>query len=368
MTYQIALASTTPSALKRHAPAEFDDVDSENIDPLIFSSPSKKGRTFDFDTTKSNETPLFAPAPAQPAQYVERAPAAGQKRKAEDAVTPAAGIKRRAEPSSAPVPAGRSPKNKRVGILSRRRMTTSPITRVNPPSSSAAEPTDGLPFSIDAALAGTVPKYKSKSKTTYGKGWQFDIHEDTPEEIITNLFQTRSIDISDDERSSFKGDKDNKENIPPIDGPAVVVSAAQVTATRRDMMTDEAREPLGDLDAEVFYPEGCDASSFIIVAAEDSSEQIMDKLSSTINTQNPSSPPRPRANAVTEAQTGWEEVIARFAAKTTTAGTGVDVGVEKEIPEEATDIQIWESESAKGDDAGAQGPETDGVDPQSLLA
>ena len=365
----IALPSTTASALKRHAPAEFDQVDSENIDPLIFSTPSKKGRTFDFDMTKSNEIPLFASPPVKPAQYIERAQAAGQKRKAEDTVTPAPGTKRRAEPSSAPAPAGRSPKNKRTGILSRRRMTTSPYTRVDPPSSSAGESTNGLPFSIDAALAGTVPKYKSKS--THGKGWQFDIHEDTRDDEMANLLghSTRTLDISDDESSSSKGDKDNKENIPPLDDPAVVVLATQVTATRRDIMTDETREPLGDLDAKDFYAEGCDSTTCIIVAAEDSSEQTIDKLSTSINTQEPSSSPRPHTNTVTEAQAGWADVVARFAAKTTTTAADADFGSEKEVSKEATEIQIWESESAKGDDdADAPEPEIDDANHRSLLA
>ncbi len=369
MTRITALPSTTSSALKRHAPAEFDDIDSENIDPLVFSSPLKKGRAFDFDLTKSNDVPLFASPPAKPAQYIERAQAAGQKRKAEDTVTPTAGIKRRVEPSSAPAPAGRSPKHKRIGILSRRRMTTSSFTRVNPPSSSAVEPANGLPFSIDAALAGTVPKHKPKP--AHGKGWHFEIHEDTKDDELNILLQhsTDTLDISEDENNSSKVDKDNKENIPPIDGPAAVGSATQVAATRRDLMTDETREPLGDLDAKEYYAEDCDANSCIIVAADDSCEQVVDGLSSTINnTQEPSSPSRSRAVVVTEAQTGWEDVIARFAAKTTTAAIG-DLGIEKKASKEATEIQIWESESAKGDDdADSQEPETDGFSPQSLLA
>ena len=333
----------------------------------MFSSPVKKGRAFDFDTTKFNGVPLFAAPPPQPAQYVERAQAAGQKRKAEDSVTPTAGIKRRAEPSSAPAPAGRSPKHKRIGILSRRRMTTNSFTRVNPPSSTV-ESTNGLPFSIDAALAGTVPKYKPKS--THGKGWHFDIHEDTPDELESNLMvhTTTTLDISDDESSLSKGDKDNKENIPPIDGPAAVASATHVTATRRDVMTDETRAPLGDLDAKDFYAEGCDASSCIIVAAEDPCEQTTEKPSTTPNTQEPSSPPRPRAIAVTEAQAGWEDVISRFSAKTATAA-GADLSTKKDDLKEATEIQIWESESAKGDDdADAQGLGNDSASPQSLLA
>lgn len=369
MIRQTALPSATASALKRHAPTEFDEVDSENIDPLVFSTPSKKGRTFDFDVSKSNEIPLFALPPIQPAQYVERAQAAGHKRKAEDTVTPAAKIQRRAEPASAPAPAGRSPKNKRIGILSRRRMTTSPYTRVNPPSCPAGESVNGLPFSIDAALAGTVPKYKSKP--THGKGWQFDIHEDTPEDLMTNLLDhsTCTLDISDDESSSSKGDKDNKENIPPLDGPAAVVHATQVTANRRDIMTDEMREPLGDLDAKDYYAEGCDASTCIVVAAEDSSEQIMDKLSTNVNAQESPSSSRSHTDTVIEAQDGWEDVIARFAAKTTTTAADGNSGIEKDVSKEVTEIEIWESESAKGDnDVDAQGFETDGVNPQSLLA
>ena len=362
MTYQIALASTAPSILKRHAPAEFNDDDSENIDPLIFSTSSKKGRTFDFDTMKSNETPQFAPVPAAPAQYVERAQAAGQKRKAqdsEDAAIPAASIKRRAEPYSAP--AGRSPKHKRIGILSRRRMTT----RVNPPSSSAVESTNALPFSIDAALSGTVPKSTLNSKAPHGKGWHFDIHEDSKDDEMANLMQhsTCTLDISDDEGNSLKGDKDNKENIPPMDGPAAMILNTQVTTTRRDVMTDEVREPLGNLKAEEYYADGCDAASF---AVEDS-EQVVDKLSSAIDTHESSLSPLRRADVATGVQNGWEDVIARFAAKNTTAGAGV--GTENKNSEEAGEIQIWESDSAKGDDdADAQGLQTDGGSPQSLLA
>ena len=43
-------------------------------------------------------------------------------------------------------------------------------------------------------------------------------------------------------------------------------------------MTDEAREPLGNLEAKVFYAGGCDASSFIALAAKDPSEQIRSVL------------------------------------------------------------------------------------------
>ena len=248
-------------------------------------------------------------------------------------------------------------------------MTTSSFTRVNPPSSSASDFTNGLPFSIDAALAGTVPKYKSKP--TYGKGWHFDIHEDTEEDRLGNLLEhsAYTLDISDDESRSSKGDKDNKENIPPTDSLTAVASATQITATRRDMMTDETREPLGDLDAKDFYAEGCDASSCIMIAAEVPSEEVVDKLSTTINSQQePSSPHDLSVKAEVEGQAGWGDVIARFAAKTTT-GADVDLGIEKETSKEGAEFQIWESESAKGDDdAASQGLDTDGLSLHSVSA
>jgi hypothetical protein len=33
---------------------------------------------------------------------------------------------------------------------------------------------------------------------------------------------TQQSDISDDDSASHRGDKDNKENIPPVDGPASI--------------------------------------------------------------------------------------------------------------------------------------------------
>lgn len=349
-----------PSAIKRQAPQDFDDIDSENIDPLNFSPSSKKSRSFDFDVTKSSQTPLFALTPAKPTQYVQRAQAIGQKRKAEEpASTPVSEPQssKRVQPSSAPAPAGRSPtKSKKAGILSRRRMTASPFTRINPPTFSTAEPSTGLPFSIDAALAGTVPAYKSKSKSksTHRKSWQFEIHEDTPEEEMANLMEhsTCTLDISDDEsRAAAKEDKDNKENIPPIDGPAAMSLSTQITATRRDMMTDETRSPLGDLDAKEFYAEGCHASSVILVGVENAVDGIDEKTTAISRAPEPCSPERLRANAVTDAREEWKEVIAQVA--TQAAADIADSGlpqVDQPTNAEAAHIQIWESESAKAED------------------
>jgi len=364
------------SPLKRHAPREFDEVDSENIDPLTVSSPSKKARGFDFNDTRSAKTPAFALTPAKkPAQYVQRAQAVGQKRKAEGPPLSTSNNEtlsnKRAQPLSAP--AGRSPKSKKTGILSRRRMTASPFTRINPPAFSTSEVNTGLPFSIDAALAGTVSDYKSKSKSTHRKAWQFEIHEDSPTDEMTNLMEhsTCTLDISDDEsRAATKEDKDNKENIPPIDGPAATAFSTQIIASRRDVMTDDTRSPLGDLDAADFYADGCDWSSVFIVGAEDAGDNIEEKCHAVPDLPESSPPARLRANAVTNDRDAWKEIIAQLAPNGPSEIAKNQHPLANDDPKlETTEIQIWESESAKGDDDwDNHEPVTNGIDHQSLLA
>ena len=41
---------------------------------------------------------------------------------------------------------------------------------------------------------------------------------------------------------------------------AIVLSTTQITTVRRDVMPDEAREPLGDLEAKLFDGDGSDIS------------------------------------------------------------------------------------------------------------
>ena len=373
LTQPQALPSTTASSLKRYVPDDFDDVDSENIDPLMFSSPFKKACGSNSNIGKSDKTPLFALTPAKkPAQYVESPQAAGQKRKAEGS-TPNNGLlsKKRAQPSSAPTPAGRSPKSKKAGILSRRRMTASSFTRVNPPAFSSGALKSGLPFSIDAALAGTMPASKTKTKSNRRKEWHFEIYEDAPGEFETNLMNHSActLDISDDEsHASAKEDKDNKENIPPTDGPATITLSTQIAASRRDMMTDEPRSPLGDLNAADFYAEGCDPSSVFIIGGEDS-QNAEGKCATASNLPEPSSPNRPRANAVSN-QGDWKETISRFATKTTSdiPDSNPTLLID-ELKAELSPIEIWESDSAKGDDNDLKDEQIiDGPGHQPLLA
>ena len=332
-----ALPSTPSSSVKRQVPADFDEVDTENIDPVqFFSVSNKKAKNFDFDSSRLTKAPLFALnlTPSNtPAKCAHLPQAAEQKRKVKDNAS--AHDTKRHEPSSAPIPtaAGRSPKHKRVGILSKRRNTASPFTRVDPPSFSAHK--TGQPFSIAAALHGTVPSLKSKSKSkSSSKGWHFEIHEDTQDDEMANLMEhsTHTLDISDDEgRSSpIKGDCCNKENVAPVDHQTTANSPS-----RRDMMTEDVRSPLGDLETTEYYAEGCDASSVIIIPAEDDVEEANEKATM----DGPFSPTRPRPYAAIEGQHGWESLLAQMGAKTDTTN---------EIAEDGTtEIQIWESESAK---------------------
>lgn len=314
---------------------------------MLFSS-SKKSKSFDFDTIKSSQPPLFTLAPTNlPTKCVELPQVVDRKRKAED-ISSTPNTKRRFEPSSAPKPAGRSPKHKRAGIMSRRRATASPFTRVDPPTLSSSATESGLPFSIDAAVAGTVPTVKSKSKSPT-KGWHFEIHEDSPEDEMSNLMEhsTCTLDISDDEgRLANKADRDNKENIPPID----YQTAANIPATRRDMMTDEVRAPLGDLNTIDFYADGCNASSFIIVPTEDL-EHADNIPRAASNLQDVSFPTHSLANTVAKGQQGWEDLLASDAGKNINTAADADFEFNEEFSkDDSAEIKIWESESAKGDD------------------
>ena len=348
---RLALPATPSSSVKRQAPAEFDDIDTENIDPAqFFSASSKKAKNFDFDSSQLSKAPLFAlnVTPVNtPVKRADPPQAAGHKRKADE--NPPTLESKRREPCSAPATsaAGRSPKHKRVGILSKRRSTTNHFTRIDPPSFSAHKTSQ--PFSIAAALHGAAPNLRSRSKPSR-KGWHFEIHEDTQDDEMANLMQhsAQTLDISDDEGNSSpaKGDRCNKENVAPAD-----YHIAANLPSRRDMMTEDVRSPLGDLETKDYFAEGCDTSSIIIIPAEDE-EEFNEKAA----TEGPSSPTRPRANAVTEGQHGWESLLAQMGAKPNAVN---------EIEEDtAAEIQIWESESAKDEaeaieDANPVGKQTD---------
>ncbi|KAL6704392.1 hypothetical protein ACN47E_008244 [Coniothyrium glycines] len=290
--------SPAPSTGKRQrAPEIYEDVDSENLDPSVFSSPTKKSKTSDAGFVKPARFSLFT-SPSQPSISLNASPSVPSVRRALSSPNTA---------KSTPINTSRgSPKHKRIHAISKRRASSSPFRRVDPPSFSQSSPS--LPFSIDAALSGTISTYTPKATPvatpatapqqvstlddSMPKGWFFEIHEDTPEQEAANLMEHSAavLDISSDDDAATKQRNEElergKENIPPPDfllsQPRTAAADAGIEASElqieepvkrprlrtfvQDAM-DEDRKPLGDLPPCDFYGEGCDASSYVTVDA-----------------------------------------------------------------------------------------------------
>lgn len=293
---------------RRFSPSFDDDLDTENVDPSLLSSPTKKSKGIDGTLAKPSKFVLTdsafcvsksATSATSPKPFLTPVSPA-QKRKAPSLSLPTTS-------NSTPISASRgSPKNKRVSLLSKRRTSSSPFRRIDPPSSRHG----GLPFSIDAALRGTISTYTPKPEpaqpepvmvekqgSTLGeampRSWFFDIHEDTPEEEAANLMEhsacTLDISSEDDSETKRRNEelKKGKENIPPPDYLGVAAATALRVATDGNIASDSSnmpakaskhrrqsigpdamvddRSPLGDLLATDFYSEGLDASSVVIV-------------------------------------------------------------------------------------------------------
>lgn len=188
-------------------------------------------------------------------------------------------------------PAGRSPTrgSKRIGILNRRR-----AGRIDPPSFNLFS----TPFSLDAAIKGTVPSYVPRSSSSakatvasdsiYGasmkSSWFFDIHEDTPEQEMTNLLQhsTCMLDISSDEECEQKlrhekAEGRGKENVPPADDISQTsVRRTAATVSEGGMEYEKPRRVLGDLDVGDFYADGVDPSEVIIVPGDEDDGTVVE--------------------------------------------------------------------------------------------
>lgn len=288
------MSQQQPASRKRRAPAVFEDEDSENLDPINLS-PSKKSKTFDGISKPSQFSLVTSPFKASPSMSTP--PSVPSVRKALSSPKPST-------TNSTPIALSRgSPKHKRVGLLSKRRASSSPFRRVDPPTFAHSSP--GLPFSIDAALKGTIPDYTPKStvatpthvssiEESMPKSWFFDIHEDTPEQEAANMMEHSAaiLDISSDDDCETKKRNEElergKENIPPPDflpmqqnarahASADAMETNELAAKEhvklprlrkiaQDAM-DEDRSPLSDLPASDFYGEGLDATSCVTVGA-----------------------------------------------------------------------------------------------------
>ena len=359
----LALPSTLSSPGKRRrSPADdCTDMDSENINPSILSS-TKRTKNTDGISLKA-QRPLFPvlrkanSGPVHGKHSVSAPKRLSQPKANEPAFPPTA------------VVVGRSPKSKRIGILSRKRISSS-CMRVDPPFGLSGQGS-GPPLSIDAALSGTIPSYKFKTSTplplilddSIPRGWIFDIHEDTPAQELDNLVQhsTQTLDISDDECRSLRYDDRGKENIPPSLPSMPVPTQSERIATiiaepvsRKNMMSDEPRTPLGDLDAREFYAVGCDAGSCITIPVE---KDIVNDGRGVSTSEEGRQSPSPSDSAGAN-QDVWKELLAQVNAKSAADGTR-DSALTGSETDEATittgnrsPIEIWESESAKGEEHG----------------
>ncbi|KAK3309236.1 uncharacterized protein B0T15DRAFT_134769 [Chaetomium strumarium] len=309
----------SPSPGKRKAShVSSDDDNSENIAPVLFSKRSKgfdlwndlsegftKPPAFTL-TTKVASSPAFRDVLSSPPSKLS----SPRPRAILQPKSPAARLKvKSTAPSPLTAPAGRSPTraSKRMGILSRRR-----TQRPDPPSFRLSAGA-GVPFSLDAALKGTIPSYSGSirkssrtTKTTGGSSsssrdfflptpdmkssWGFDIHEDTPEQEMTNLLQhgTCTLDISSDEESESRASRDraegrDKENIPPPEDVSQTSSARGSGAPvaveiDEDVLLLKGRGPLAEMNVTDFYAEGCDSTSvFIVPADEEDPEAAVDE-------------------------------------------------------------------------------------------
>lgn len=250
--------SSLPSLKRRHASP--DNSDSENVDPnIVLKSLNKRKRAEFGDDVTTSKSPKYS---------LTTVPSSKPRLLASSTLTPRLDINKATGPASAPAAAGRSPtRSRHHGALPRKRFA--------PPQFGTEAPA----LSFAAALSGTLAHKKSRKTRTIEeskpKSWFFDIFEETAAQqdyTVNEWTMTQSatiLDISDDESKAQALSDRGKENIPPNgvvpSGTTTSSTAAKIPSSRKDMMTDEPRTPLGNLNAADYYPEGLDASSVVLV-------------------------------------------------------------------------------------------------------
>ncbi len=306
--------------------------------------------------TKPVSAPVSTRPMAKPKSRLNRATMLGLN----TTPTPTAAPTSIVTPSASIPTAGRSPKSKRAGILSKRR-TASPFFRIDPPTKSRGS--GGL--SIDAALGGTIAGYAPKSRVNSApsrpttsleeqptKGtWFFAIHEDTPDEELTNMMQhsTYTLDISDDEDRQRAKDDRGKENIPPeapivpsvdqeiaavVEAPALPETVAtpapatkRRTHTQRGNLKDGKRAALADLAPSDFYEEAMLSSATFDFAPEIAKD----------------------SEVIVDAAEPIEELVAVTTSEEERLSPSAELRGLNNPVNEPKEIQIWESGSAQGD-------------------
>ncbi|KAL9578692.1 MAG: hypothetical protein Q9212_005560 [Teloschistes hypoglaucus] len=223
----------------------YEDEDQENTDPTAISGSGKRARGMDGEAVKAQNVPKFKLNTIQEPKISESTKIARA----------TLGVKPRA--SARP-----------TGLASRRRLGAKRAIQSKIPSVSTPK----------TVVGDTHPKANSvNSKTTTNdrvsvlrhsrrEAQNFTIYEDSPFDEIANQMQhsAYTLDISDDEKPGKIMDDSDKENVAPAGAPA----SALRPVGRADMMTEEIRSPLGQLEASQYYADGCDANSVIIAPQE----------------------------------------------------------------------------------------------------
>ncbi|KAI4202016.1 MAG: hypothetical protein LQ346_002038 [Caloplaca aetnensis] len=239
------------STIKRSFDAYDNDEDQENIDPRIQHASGKRAKASDGQAVKPRQASHYTLTTVKKPVVPESTKIART----------TLGVKPRPEKPAAKVDVGPdSTKVKYLGIAARHRQAGKRVVHVGPYIRGGHVPAS-TPFSLTGSTQDvSMPRLGKKTR----KAWAFNILEDSPEDELTNLMEhsAHTLDISDDEnRGKFRDDSD-KENIPPP-------GCAAPAGGRRDMMTDEARTPLGKLAATDYYASGVDASSVINAPQEE---------------------------------------------------------------------------------------------------
>ncbi|KAK2763153.1 hypothetical protein FQN54_009789 [Arachnomyces sp. PD_36] len=318
------------------------DSDEENIAPVHHDSSAKRSRAHgDDDVSKSP----FSKTPRLILNRVETS-------------TPRS--KKPSTPVSAPVRrlAGRSPTRKVGNAFSRRSSGgAASYKRIDPPLRTKGQ-TCPAPFSLAEALRGPA------NRDPQPKSWQFEIHVDTEQQEMANLMEhsTCVLDISDDEgKAQNAGEGRGKENIPPQEGAVGgAMPSTVVASSRKDMMTDETRTPLGELNPSDFCPEGVDATSCIVYEEDEKCPSSKDEVAA------PAPEPKAAEPTPTPTTTTTEPSLLTTAAVSALIQSTAPVmeeQVEKQEPaaiDAATvplptdsEIEIWESGSATEEAAAA---------------
>ncbi|KAF3060774.1 hypothetical protein CFAM422_010988 [Trichoderma lentiforme] len=341
--------------------AEFLEIDNcENVDPLLFAKRSKgvSSGTPAKDALKPSNfflTPKISTPVASARSLASQNKASSTPRRI---LNPKSNLGKASvdnTPKSCPVaPAGRSPtQGKRSRLLSGRRRAT----RLDPPSFHLGG--SSAPFSLDAALKGTIAGYtprpsvkkpvaSSLLEPDSKASWFFDIHEDTPEQEMTNLLQhsTCTLDISSDEETEQRAKRDgaegrDKENIPPADDVSQTSAQRASPSPKGDeMIFEKQRVALGEMNAADFYAEGCDETSVILIHEDEEPEAPIATVSNI-----PSSILEEPEDEEEEDELQIHEDIDALISRSD--GTSSKAAVLQPIEGTGESFELWESSSAK---------------------